>query len=98
MHNYNYVLFTAIENYGYMHESRYAEAPVQCATVLSKKQHIGKPKGIQGHQNSSYLDATIYGMFAFTDVFDKLFLETMSKHKNKVRHILLETIVNPLRK
>ena len=82
-----------------MHESRGAEN-VQCSTALIKEQHIGRPKGIQGHQNSCYLDATVYGMFAFTDVFDKLFLKTRakSKHDDKVRWILLKMIVNPLRK
>ena len=72
---------------------------MQCAPKLDKDRHIGRPKGIQGHQNSCYLDATVYGMFAFTDVFDKLFLKTTSKglHDDQVRNILLRKIVNPLR-
>lgn len=32
----------------------------------------GKFKGIQGHHNSCYLDATLFSMFAFTSVFDNL--------------------------
>ena len=89
---------TALEIYRYIHKSRGAEN-VQCATTVNKKWHIGKEKGIQGHQNSCYLDATVYGMFAFTDVFDKLFLKARAKgkHDDKVRQILLELIVNPLR-
>ena len=32
----------------------------------------GKYRGIQGHHNSCYLDATLFSMFAFTSVFDNL--------------------------
>lgn len=32
----------------------------------------GKYRGIQGHHNSCYLDATLFSMFAFTSVFDSL--------------------------
>lgn len=32
----------------------------------------GKFKGIQGHHNSCYLDATLFSMFTFTSVFDSL--------------------------
>ena len=32
----------------------------------------GRNKGIQGHQNSCYLDATLFAMFSFTGVFDGL--------------------------
>ena len=32
----------------------------------------GRNRGIQGHQNSCYLDATLFSMFAFTSVFDSL--------------------------
>ena len=54
------------------------------------QKHTGKPKGIQGHQNSCYLDATLYGMFAFSDAFDDLFLEEVtlsSAESNKAREI-----------
>ncbi|CAF0865071.1 unnamed protein product [Didymodactylos carnosus] len=37
-----------------------------------KKPLIGKNIGIQGESNSCYLDATLYCMFAYNDVFDKL--------------------------
>lgn len=30
----------------------------------------GMYKGIQGNHNSCYLDATLFAMFAFTNVFD----------------------------
>ena len=32
----------------------------------------GRNRGIQGHQNSCYLDATLFAMFSFTGVFDGL--------------------------
>ena len=38
------------------------------------RKYIGDWKGIQGHLNSCYLDATIFGLFALSDVFDSLFL------------------------
>ena len=67
------------------------------------KRYFGKPKGIQGHQNSCYLDATLYGMFAFSDAFDGIFLETTkfsSTENNKAREIqeiIREEIVYRLR-
>ena len=33
---------------------------------------VGRNRGIQGHQNSCYLDVTLFSMFAFTSVFDSL--------------------------
>lgn len=32
----------------------------------------GKFRGIQGHHNSCYLDATLFAMFTYTSVFDSL--------------------------
>ena len=32
----------------------------------------GKFRGIQGHNNSCYLDATLFAMFTYTSVFDTL--------------------------
>ena len=64
--------------------------------VLGK--HTGQPKGIQGQQNSCYLDATLYGMFAFSDAFDALFLERKNDHTNqKIQDIMQYNIINPLR-
>ena len=71
--------------------------------------HIGLPKGIQGQQNSCYLDSTLYGLFAFSDAFDGLFLHmsTMDNaNKDKVdiavqrqiQDVIQYKIVNPLRK
>lgn len=32
----------------------------------------GQFRGIQGHHNSCYLDATLFAMFTYTSVFDSL--------------------------
>ena len=74
------------------------------------QKYTGKRRGIQGHQNSCYLDATIFGLFALSDVFDSLFLEdpknlTSLKSptpatpiQKEVGAMLWKGIVNPLRK
>ncbi|XP_045113226.1 ubiquitin carboxyl-terminal hydrolase CYLD-like [Portunus trituberculatus] len=62
---------------------------------------FGKNRGIQGHQNSCYLDATLFSMFAFTSVFDNLLFRPQTAHDikeyNEVQRVLREEIVNPLR-
>ncbi|KAK7063093.1 hypothetical protein SK128_004549 [Halocaridina rubra] len=62
---------------------------------------FGKNRGIQGHQNSCYLDATLFSMFAFTSVFDNLLFRPPTpndiKEYNEVQKVLREEIVNPLR-
>lgn len=40
------------------------------------KDVCGMFKGIQGHHNSCYLDATLFGMFAFSRVFDAVLYRT----------------------
>ena len=62
----------------------------------------GRNKGIQGHQNSCYLDATLFAMFSFTGVFDGLLyrpqtVEDIPEYTD-VQRVLREEIVNPLRK
>ncbi|KAL8590528.1 hypothetical protein ACOMHN_010964 [Nucella lapillus] len=61
----------------------------------------GKMKGIQGHHNSCYLDATLLSMFYFTTVFDFIFnkppLPGSSPDQLQVQKVLKEGIVNPLR-
>nr|XP_049708184.1 ubiquitin carboxyl-terminal hydrolase CYLD isoform X1 [Helicoverpa armigera]XP_049708185.1 ubiquitin carboxyl-terminal hydrolase CYLD isoform X2 [Helicoverpa armigera]XP_049708186.1 ubiquitin carboxyl-terminal hydrolase CYLD isoform X3 [Helicoverpa armigera]XP_049708187.1 ubiquitin carboxyl-terminal hydrolase CYLD isoform X4 [Helicoverpa armigera]XP_049708188.1 ubiquitin carboxyl-terminal hydrolase CYLD isoform X5 [Helicoverpa armigera]XP_049708190.1 ubiquitin carboxyl-terminal hydrolase CY len=62
----------------------------------------GKNRGIQGHHNSCYLDATLFAMFTFTSVFDALLYRPPepedSPHYSEVQRVLREEIVNPLRK
>ena len=68
------------------------------------QKYIGERRGIQGHQNSCYLDATVFGLFALSDVFDSMFLEAQEVHKTAdlnrkaIEDMLWKGIVNPLRK
>uniref|UniRef100_UPI00398F886D ubiquitin carboxyl-terminal hydrolase CYLD-like isoform X2 n=1 Tax=Pristiophorus japonicus TaxID=55135 RepID=UPI00398F886D len=63
---------------------------------------VGWRKGIQGHCNSCYLDATLFCMFAFNSVLDTLLLRPSSSDDTEVygqtRDLLRTEIVNPLRK
>uniref|UniRef100_A0A6J0VJ23 Ubiquitin carboxyl-terminal hydrolase CYLD n=1 Tax=Pogona vitticeps TaxID=103695 RepID=A0A6J0VJ23_9SAUR len=62
----------------------------------------GWKKGIQGHCNSCYLDATLFCMFTFTSVLDSMLLRPADKNDGKsyteTRDLLRTEIVNPLRK
>ncbi|XP_074838510.1 ubiquitin carboxyl-terminal hydrolase CYLD-like isoform X2 [Carettochelys insculpta] len=62
----------------------------------------GWKKGIQGHCNSCYLDATLFCMFAFSSVLDSLLLRPADKNDaasyEETRDLLRTEIVNPLRK
>ena len=60
--------------------------------------YIGYKKGIQGHQNSCYLDATVFGLFALSQEFDSIFLCNANDSSNSVSQILWRNIVNPLRR
>ena len=74
------------------------------------KRYIGNKRGIQGHLNSSYLDATIFGLFALSDVFDYFlnlgltFLQPPVSEsparqlQRDIGSMLWKGIVNPLRK
>ena len=59
--------------------------------------HTGLKKGIQGHHNSSYLDSTLYGLFAFSDAFDHLFMELIPNETGRLIKRALLMIVNKLR-
>ncbi|SPP81617.1 ubiquitin carboxyl-terminal hydrolase CYLD isoform X2 [Drosophila guanche] len=62
----------------------------------------GKFKGIQGHHNSCYLDATLFSMFTFTSVFDSILYRSPGpkdiRNYKDVQRVLRDEIVNPLRK
>ena len=61
--------------------------------------YLGEERGIQGHQNSCYLDATVFGLFALSDVFDSMFLKNPTNPTERdISSILWKRIVNPLRK
>ncbi|UYV63455.1 CYLD [Cordylochernes scorpioides] len=81
---------------------------IECPTVTgdippltSLEPLYGKNKGIQGHHNSCYLDATLFSMFSCTSVFDSLLYRPPGPHDIpeylQVQRVLKEEIVNPLR-
>ena len=60
---------------------------------------IGRMKGIQGHQNSCYLDATLFAMFGATNRFDVVIYEDPVDDTAKgVLDTMCEEIVFPLRR
>ncbi|KAG8455535.1 hypothetical protein GDO86_001651 [Hymenochirus boettgeri] len=63
---------------------------------------IGWKRGIQGHCNSCYLDATLFCMFACSYVLDTMLLRPPDKNDNdsytETRDLLRTEIVNPLRR
>ncbi|XP_055593353.1 ubiquitin carboxyl-terminal hydrolase CYLD [Uranotaenia lowii] len=77
-------------------------APLKILEQNDLKAICGKFKGIQGHHNSCYLDATLFSMFTFTSVFDSLLYRPREEEDNlqyeEVQRVLREEIVNPLRK
>ncbi|XP_055684560.1 ubiquitin carboxyl-terminal hydrolase CYLD [Lutzomyia longipalpis] len=77
-------------------------APLKVAKPDDLETMCGKFKGIQGHHNSCYLDATLFAMFTFTSVFDSLLFRPPDSadiaHYGEVQKVLREEIVNPLRK
>ena len=60
--------------------------------------YLGDQRGIQGHQNSCYLDATMFGLFALSEVFDSILYEARDEAGKEISDILWKGIVNPLRK
>ena len=72
---------------------------VPLAEKFDAAKHTGI-KGIQGYQNSCYLDATLYGMFTFSDAFDILLFEEAITNVEEIslQRILKNDIVYPLRK
>lgn len=59
------------------------------------------PRGIQGHHNSCYLDATLFAIFAFSSVMDSILLRPKGpkdiEQYEKVQDVLRDNIVYPLR-
>ncbi|CAF3613586.1 unnamed protein product [Rotaria socialis] len=59
---------------------------------------LGQNKGIEGDSNSCYMDATIFCMFAYSNVFDSLLnVETEKKPLKQLQKLLRENIVHVLR-
>ncbi|XP_033754126.1 ubiquitin carboxyl-terminal hydrolase CYLD-like [Pecten maximus] len=67
-----------------------------------KRRVCGKERGIQGHHNSCYLDATLFSMFYFTTVFDGILYRPKRSNDlpeyEEVKQVIKEGIVNPLRR
>ncbi len=62
------------------------------------EKYLGEKRGIQGHQNSCYLDATVFGLFALSDAFDEVFLTQPEDESGKeICKMFWKGIVNPLR-
>ncbi|GAB1864813.1 ubiquitinyl hydrolase 1 [Camponotus japonicus] len=94
--------FTNNDNFGNM-ESSVISGIVRPISVKGDLESIcGKYRGIQGHHNSCYLDATLFSMFTFTSVFDNLLFRPPNEKDcpqyEEVQRVLREEIVNPLRK
>ena len=70
---------------------------IQPPETVIERVHTGRKKGIQGHQNSCYLDSTLYGLFAFSGAFDDLFLEEATDQIGMTIKSTLQSIVNTLR-
>ena len=70
---------------------------LQPSDKVIENMHTGRGKGIQGHQNSSYLDSTLYGLFAFSGAFDDLVLKEVSDEVGRKIKSTLQAIVNTLR-
>jgi len=56
-----------------------------------EKEAYGNWRGIQGENNSCYIDSTIYAMFAFTNKFD--FLISSSNEKYDENEVMLQQIL-----
>ena len=72
----------------------------QSSNEIDVERYVGEGRGIQGNQNSCYIDATLFGLFAVSDVFDQLFLPKPGADKDaqEIAHILWKGIANPLRR
>lgn len=66
------------------------------------KDLVGRERGIQGHHNSCYLDATLFAMFSCTDVFDSMIHRPKSvsdiEEYSDIQKVLRDDIVNELRR
>jgi hypothetical protein len=76
-----------------------ADLPKSCDNLPPLDHPIlGKNKGIEGDSNSCYMDATIFCMFAYSDVFDSLLhMKTQEQSIRTLQSLLRENIVHVLR-
>ena len=98
--NYRLGQFCAILSCAALANWPMSEMADQSSEDIDVERYLGEGRGIQGNQNSCYLDATVFGLFAVSDVFDQLFLlkDDADKDAKEIADILWKGIVNPLRK
>uniref|UniRef100_A0A0K0D8E5 USP domain-containing protein n=1 Tax=Angiostrongylus cantonensis TaxID=6313 RepID=A0A0K0D8E5_ANGCA len=74
----------------------------KCEPCLTTDDLIGRMKGIQGHRNSCYLDATLYAMFVQSTAFDRLLERPANKDDipqyREFQRLLATEVVYPLRR
>ncbi|XP_037530377.1 ubiquitin carboxyl-terminal hydrolase CYLD [Nematolebias whitei] len=58
---------------------------------------IGRMRGIQGHCNSCYMDAALFGLFSCSSVLDSMLFKCTAPQDAPIQRTLLCDIVNPLR-
>lgn len=93
------VLFLAVANAlkGRSQKVKLTDAPA--VEDLKLYHFTGLMKGIQGHQNSCYLDATLFAMFGLTSKFDEVIYEAPSDATaESVLDTMCEEIIFPLRR
>ena len=74
------------------------EDPVEAPKGKDLTKFTGERRGIQGHQNSCYLDSTLFAMYGFTDVFDDLILQPpQDDFAADIVKIMSSEIIYPLR-
>ena len=91
------LLHVALEQEYYEHDDH--KEHVSPDNTFDEHKHTSN-KGIQGYKNFCYLDATLYGMFMFSDAFDVLLKgnSTTNAEELYLQNILKSEIVYPLRK
>jgi hypothetical protein len=76
-------------------------APDDRSPATTLENLLGKSRGIQGHNNSCYLDATLFAMYSSTTLFDSLLFRPPNQDDiteyREIQRILREDIVRPLR-
>ena len=90
------VCVTALGKFNLNNSIQFKTFPQPSEKVI-EHMHTGRGKGIQGHQNSCYIDSTLYGLFAFSDAFDDLFLKQVSDEIERTIQSTLQATVNTLR-
>ncbi|EYB93723.1 hypothetical protein Y032_0179g714 [Ancylostoma ceylanicum] len=76
--------------------------PTKCEPWRVTDDLVGRMKGIQGHRNSCYLDATLYAMFVQSTAFDRLLDRPANRDDipqyRELQRLLATEVVYPLRK